>query len=339
MMEKYSDADAIVTIEGKEYALYKNGPLSKYPYMVDSSTDAIPQGKQRSLLRAYLLLHGVNIEPWEDRGPHWCVRQAIKVAHRATGLVAKMPKIEQNKVHKNIPTMTVDVAAQLIRDYFNETVKDSHGRYMSWRHCYKAFSKNRNTTNEPIIDYLSLHLAFYLASWGMYRGSSFLLQKDYKVHIPVVMIIQEQQYNPLYCISAEDLCKEENLDLLNDIAERIRDCYAREQPSTDGITNNATDTLVTKILLGTLGCVPAFDRYYVNSVKKNHISKGLFSRNSVRSVAEFYRDNLETFENLRYELSECGIEYPPMKLMDMCFWQDAYIDDLKERKHHSDGSI
>lgn len=336
MTEKYNDADAIVTIEGREYALYKNGPLKKYPYMIDTSTGAIPQGEQRSLLRTYLLLHGIDIEPWGERVSHWCVRQAIKVAQSATGTVAKTSKAEQNKVHKNIPIMTADAAVQLIRDYFNETVKDPHGRYMSWRHCYKAFSENRNAADEQAIDYLSLHLAFYLASWGMYRGSSFLLQKDYKVHIPIVMIIQEQKYNPLHGISAEDLCEKENLDLLNEIAMRIRDCYAKEQPSVDGITNNATDTLVTKILLGTLGCVPAFDRYYVNSVKKNHVSTGVFNKNSVRNVAEFYCDNLDAFENLRHELSKCGIEYPPMKLMDMCFWQDAYIDDLKDGKHHLD---
>lgn len=339
MMEKYSDADAIVTIEGKEYALYKNGHLKKYPYMVDVSTGGIPQGEQRPLLKTYLLLNGVDIEPWEERGPHWCVRQAIKVAQETIKVVAKSSKTKRYKAREHLPTMAVDVAVQLIRDYFNETVKDPHGRYMSWRHCYKVFSDNRNVTDEQVIDYLSLHLAFYLASWGMYRGSSFLLHKDYKVHIPVVKIIQEQKYNPLHGISAVELCEEHSLDLLNDIAGRIRDCYAKEQPSTDGITNNATDTLVTKILLGVLGCVPAFDRYYVNSVKKNHISKGTFSRNSIRNVAEFYCDNLEAFENLRHELSECGIEYPPMKLMDMCFWQDAYIDDLKEHKCHLDGSI
>lgn len=338
MMGKYSDADAIVTIDGREYALYKNGPLSKYPYIVDTFTDAIPQGEQRLLLRKYLLLHGVNIEPWKERGPHWFVRQAVKVAQGATGTVAKISKTEQCKARKNMPTMAADVAVQLIRDYFNETVKDPHGRYMSWRHCYRVFSENRNITDEQVIDYLSLHLAIYLASWGMLRNS-FLLQKDYKVHIPIVKIIQEQKYNPLHGISAVELCEEHSLDLLNDITERIRDCYAREKPSIEGITNNATDTLVTKILLGTLGCVPAFDRYYINSVKKNHISKGLFSRNSVRSVAKFYTDNLETFENLRHELSECGVEYPPMKLMDMCFWQDAYVDDSKEHKRHLDGNI
>lgn len=99
-------------------------------------------------------------------------------------------------------TISVEYAIQLIVDYFNETVKDKHGRYMSWRHCYKVFSKNRNVFDEQTVDYLALHLAFYLASWGMYRGSSFLLQKDYKVHIPVVKIIQEKKYNPLFGISA-----------------------------------------------------------------------------------------------------------------------------------------
>ncbi len=225
-----------------------------------------------------------------------------------------------------------EAAAELIWDYFNETVRDEHGRYLSWQHCYQAFTENRHSTDEKTVDYLALHLAFYLASWGMYRGSSFLLQKDYKVHIPVVRIIQERKYDPLHGISAEDLCKSENLDLLDEIGRRIRRCYAEEQPSFEGVTNNATDTLVTKILLGTLGCVPAYDRYYVQSVKKNGVSSGIYNRSSVRGVAEFYCAYRDTFESLRRQLSGCGVEYPPMKLMDMCFWQDAYMDDLNRQE-------
>ena len=34
--------------------------------------------------------------------------------------------------------------------------------------------------------------------------------------------------------------------------------------------NNLSETLITKILMGTLGCVPAYDRYFV---KGNKISK------------------------------------------------------------------
>ena len=35
-------------------------------------------------------------------------------------------------------------------------------------------------------DHLALSSAFYLASWGMYRESSFLLQYDYQIHRAVV---------------------------------------------------------------------------------------------------------------------------------------------------------
>ena len=238
------------------------------------------------------------------------------------------PRIERSRSRNYLPLMTPDTAVNLINDYFNETVKDKHGRYMSWRHCYNAFSQNRNVLDEQTVDYLALHLAFYLASWGMYRGSSFLLQKDYKVHIPVVNIIQEHRYDVLHGIAAQELCKRENLLLLDDISCRIRASYAEEQPSFEGGVNNATDTLVTKILLGTLGCVPAYDRYYVQSVKQNGISSGLYNSESVRKVAEFYCQNLEVFEKLRHELSKCGTNYPPMKLMDMCFWQDSYAKEL-----------
>lgn len=240
-------------------------------------------------------------------------------------------EILKSKTKKQAVTMSAECAVSLIQDYFNETIKDVHGRYMSWRHCYKAFSEKRNEIDEQTVDYLALHLAFYLASWGMYRGSSFLLQKDYKIHIPIVRIIQEKKYDSLFGISAENLRIESNLELLEEIGARIKVCYANEKPVCDDIPNNATDTLVTKILLGTLGCVPAYDRYYVQSVKKHHISSGRYNRNSVYCIAKFYCDNFYEFEKLRKELSKCGVNYPPMKLMDMCFWQDAYIEDLEQR--------
>ncbi len=226
--------------------------------------------------------------------------------------------------------LALDEAVRCIRTYFNETVKDSHGRYMSWRHCYNAFVENRNDADEKMFDYLALHLAFYLASWGMYRGSSFLLQKDYKVHIPVVRILLEKKYDPLVGISAEGLTEDANLDLLEEVGERIRRAYAAEQPSFEGATNNATDTLVTKILLGTLGCVPAYDRYYVQAVKQYNISAGVYSKESVRDVAVYYLSHKDEFESLREELSTCGTRYPAMKLMDMCMWQLAFETDKRK---------
>lgn len=130
----------------------------------------------------------------------------IKKNHQSRqiqGEAEKMAVISREKC----AALALDEAVRCIRTYFNETVKDSHGRYMSWRHCYNAFVENRNDADEKMFDYLALHLAFYLASWGMYRGSSFLLQKDYKVHIPVVRILLEKNMILLWRYQRKDLPK------------------------------------------------------------------------------------------------------------------------------------
>ena len=223
----------------------------------------------------------------------------------------------------------MDKINDTLEEFFEAWKTDDNSRYYSWEHCYNFFQNNKTEilTDCKLLNTASLHLAFYLASWGMYRGSSFLLQKDYKVHIPVVKILMEEQYNSLVGITAEELIKDENLTLLEDVSARIRRAYADEKPSIEGITNNATDTLVTKILLGTLGCVPAYDRYYVQAVKQYGISAGGYNKESVRDVAKYYLSHKDEFETVRAELSTRGVEYPVMKLMDMCMWQVAFEAD------------
>lgn len=80
---------------------------------------------------------------------------------------------------------TADLIIRSAAEFYNQLKADENGRFRSWEHCYSHFMRARNQS-EVDHDYLSLQLAFYLASWGMYRGSSFLLQKDYRVHIPIV---------------------------------------------------------------------------------------------------------------------------------------------------------
>ena len=80
----------------------------------------------------------------------------------------------------------------LIRDY-REGAPDT--RYKSWEWCHQAFIDKKDDISEENIEFLSLHLAFYLASWGMYRGSSFLLQKDYRIHIPIIKEVLNHKYD------------------------------------------------------------------------------------------------------------------------------------------------
>lgn len=100
--------------------------------------------------------------------------------------------------------LVIDAAGR----FYNTLRKDPNGRFRSWEHCYKRFYDVRISQNGNVdYDNLSLHLAFYLASWGMYRGSSFLLKKDYRIHIPVVKILLQQQYKCLYDIECVELEK------------------------------------------------------------------------------------------------------------------------------------
>lgn len=50
-------------------------------------------------------------------------------------------------------TLSAEAAIRCIRTYFNETIKDSHGRYLSWRHCYNAFTANRNNDVQAVRQY------------------------------------------------------------------------------------------------------------------------------------------------------------------------------------------
>lgn len=70
-----------------------------------------------------------------------------------------------------------------ISKYHTLSKQDKHHRFKSWEHCFQFFQSNyKKLDKEDVLDHASLHLAFYLASWGMMRGGTFLLQKDYRIH-------------------------------------------------------------------------------------------------------------------------------------------------------------
>ena len=74
-------AEATITIEGTEYALFTKSPLRKYPHVVNISTGEIPDGDQKSLLGRYLVQNGVS--PMDlGANTHTRVKQAINIARK-----------------------------------------------------------------------------------------------------------------------------------------------------------------------------------------------------------------------------------------------------------------
>jgi hypothetical protein len=133
-----------------------------------------------------------------------------------------------------------------IQQYYSG-MTDEHHRYRSWEHCYRYF---HGLTAESVAvnrDTAALHLGFYLASWGMCRPSGFLFQCGYTVHYGVIDRIFQPQFSSLW--TREFGISDNDVDLIAiiiDAVEAVRDAY---RPVAD--SREATDTLVTKVMLGT----------------------------------------------------------------------------------------
>ena len=218
--------------------------------------------------------------------------------------------------------------------FYNKLREDENGRYRSWEYCYKVFNDAHNSQNidDEYIDYLCLHLAFYLASWGMYRGSSFLLQRDYKVHKDAIKVILDNKYNSLWGIPINDYKQEYNQELLFDITNKLKEIYNKIRLSVKEKMpkNELSDTLVTKILMGTYGCVPAYDRYFISGIRNEKVVSGNFNKRSILELVDFYNKYYDDFETARKQMAVFGMEYPQTKILDSCFWQIGFdLDDSK----------
>lgn len=220
---------------------------------------------------------------------------------------------------------TVELVIESANVFYGELRSDANGRYRSWEHCYKCFHDARNDSNCDY-DYLSLQLAFYLASWGMYRGSSFLLQKDYRVHIPVVEELLKTQYDCLFGIECRDLKNKSVQEQLEKLSLFMADFYdvIRKNVKKGEIKAGLSATLITKILMSVLGCVPAYDRYFIEGIKSQRITTANYNIKSLLGLAEFYEKNRDRLEAARKQLSVYGMPYPQMKLLDMGFWQIGF---------------
>ncbi len=193
--------------------------------------------------------------------------------------------------------------------------KKPNERYASFDYCYNyfySFYKGNNLSdlaNKQNLQMSCLHIGFYLASWGMRRGSSFLLEKSVRNYRDLIISISKM--NPkLWEIDVEDY-DEENIVLLLDCKKEII--------SALGNKNNPSDILVTKIMLGIFANIPAFDQYFRKSMKVHS-----FNRKSLLKIKKFYQGNKDAFESFRIKTfdfltsKETRNVYTKAKLIDMC---------------------
>lgn len=207
---------------------------------------------------------------------------------------------------------------------FQGTMAGEHHRYRSWEHCHGYF--HRTTPRDIAADrqQAALQLGFYLASWGMYRGSSFLLQHAYTAHLGVIDQIIAPRFSSLWEreFGASD-SDTELVPIILEAVDAVREAYRPFAP--DAESRQASDTLVTKVILGTFGCLPACDRFFIDGWKSNGLKYSYLNTKFVGRVLSFCRDNLRSLREEQATIERNGgIHYPLMKLVDMYFWQTGY---------------
>ena len=154
-------------------------------------------------------------------------------------------------------------------------------RYASFDYCYLYFKDSNSEKILEDIEKSCLVLGFYLASWGMLRGSSFLLNHSVKYYEPLIRYIASLDES-VWDIDVHNY-NNENIKTILDIYQKCKDILIKN--------GNSDLTLITKILLGVFGFVPAFDRYFCDvfrSMSNGECGYRRCNKKALENVRMFY---------------------------------------------------
>lgn len=227
--------------------------------------------------------------------------------------------------------MTIEFKKQAFIEFCEQNLKDNTARLRSWDRCYLFFQElfKEERLTDSLLKQAEVELGFYLASFGMLRGSTELLQKNSLVFGPIIKEFFSYVKTNNIVVDGS-LLDQETIYQLSDL---IRKGFKKT-----GIVINTETILFTKILMGVFACTPAFDTYFKKSVrefKKEHkddssvqeLRVELFCGNKEKDietleawikfvnrpeVKKFFKETSPKFHNSK--------KYPIMRTVDLYFW-------------------
>lgn len=182
------------------------------------------------------------------------------------------------------------LSQQKINKAFNKFIilRKSDHRYASFDYCYNYFNSFRDKSEiatSKNVEKSCLHIGSYLASWGMYRGSSFLLREK-SVRYYKELVIWISQCPPKYWKIDVDNYDSENIKILLKIYSSISNVL--------DLSEDRSPVLVTKIMLGVFSNTPAYDRNFKKTFSKHFKGKPGFTKYNEKSLIalyDFYYEN------------------------------------------------
>lgn len=182
---------------------------------------------------------------------------------------------------------------------------DFSKRISSWDLCYNYFNKTKNIDK----NLAGLHLGFYLASYGMLRGSSEFLNAGIKIFENLAELLMNNK----------DAGFTEQYNSIKEFLQKNK--------------ISPTQTLITKIMLGVYANTPAIDTYFNNTAKK--YCKGIYEGDDSNKVLETIEkifetkiDNDKSIEKfIEEDLPKSNLS--KFKILDGIFFQ---IGELQSKK-------
>lgn len=142
-----------------------------------------------------------------------------------------------------------------------------HKRSLSWDICFSHFQGSPLNKSSAELD--RLHLGYYLASWGMLRGSAFLLKSTNALYYDGAINVIRQYSADLSDggLRGFDIDHYGGKDDDRVMVERFSTAWRELHEALSTTSNSPSLTLMTKILAGVWGCIPALDKRARRSLK------------------------------------------------------------------------
>jgi hypothetical protein len=139
----------------------------------------------------------------------------------------------------------------------------------------------------------------------MFRGSAKLRDYDYRALIPLVKLLRRPQAQVHRGISLQSAI--ENIGAIMDLLREVDACIEFRLP-----TVSRTNTLKTKILLGTIACIPAYDRFVNDAIASLGWPQGLSGYAGLLARAKKH----SPFQRFSDRIAEDGFSIPPIRALD-----------------------
>ena len=217
---------------------------------------------------------------------------------------------------------------ELVKQYYKNAQGDTYPRLRGWEFLWDHIYEHdewAGLISRESSEKTALHLGFYLANWGMFRGSSGLLNTNLDFFKDLADYLFREISIEFWELEFSDFHPDftqkhkSSSELFEDAIRQI------ESFKSERVT--WTETLKSKILLGLWGQCPALDTFYSQGLglflaEKPHIKIAPKGKINAKSLSFLNVVSVEQKWKLSGFSTHYGKnKYPPGKVIDMAFFQ------------------